>query len=151
MPQEVAHYAPVPDPEARFGGTTWLWPAIREVMADGRHPAKLTLENGATPNMVTARPQRRRCGRIELFKEGHEGASNAYKTLFIGAGTEAISVGAMPEQIDFKVTQVRETGSPQPQGCPSDRRTVRRLAGSHVQQRTSEATVRRPDDAASLA
>jgi phage portal protein BeeE len=110
LPEQVAHYAPIPDPESRFRGTSWLWPALNEVMADKAatmHKLRF-FENGATPNLVVKfdldtvekmRPW------IELFKEGHEGALNAYKTLFINSTTSVDAVGAMPEQIDFKVTQ----------------------------------------------
>jgi hypothetical protein len=31
---EVAHFAPIPDPEARFRGMSWLTPIVREIMAD---------------------------------------------------------------------------------------------------------------------
>jgi phage portal protein BeeE len=110
LPSEVAHWAPIPDPEAKFRGMSWLTPVIREVMADkaATQHKQSFFENGATPNLMVKfaldnveamRPW------IELFKEQHEGALNAYKTLFLGAGTDATVVGANPEQIDFKVTQ----------------------------------------------
>ena len=110
MPEEVAHFAPIPDPEARFRGMSWLTPVIREVMADrAATEHKLTFfENGATPQMIVKfdldsvekmRPW------IELFQEGHEGAQNAYKTLFLGAGTDATVVGKDLHEMDFKVTQ----------------------------------------------
>jgi len=110
LPETVAHFAPIPDPERRFAGTTWLWSAIREVMADKAatlHKLQF-FENAATPNMVVKfdldtvekmRPW------IELFQEGHEGSLNAYKTLFINSSTSVEPIGATPEQIDFKVTQ----------------------------------------------
>jgi hypothetical protein len=110
LADEVAHYAPIPDPEARFRGMSWITPIIREVMADKAATAhKLQFfENGATPNLLVKfdlnsveamRPW------IDLFREQHEGALNAYKTLFLGAGTDATVVGSNFEQIDFKVTQ----------------------------------------------
>lgn len=34
LPDEVCHYAPYPDPEARFRGMSWMTPIIREVQAD---------------------------------------------------------------------------------------------------------------------
>jgi phage portal protein BeeE len=110
LPEEVCHFAPIPDPGARFRGMSWLTPVIREIMADKAatdHKLKF-FENGATPNLLVKfdldsvekmRPW------IELFKEQHEGSSNAYKTLFVGAGTEATAVGANFQQMDFKVTQ----------------------------------------------
>jgi phage portal protein BeeE len=110
LPGQVAHYAPITDPEARFRGMTWLTSALQEIQADKAATThkKQFFENGATPNLMVKfdldsvekmRPF------IELFKDQHEGATNAYKTLFLGAGTDATVVGANPEQIDFKITQ----------------------------------------------
>ena len=110
LPEEVAHFAPRPDPEARWRGMSWLTPVLREVMADKAATShkQQFFENGATPNLMIKfdidtvekmRPW------IELFRQQHEGSLNAYKTLFMGAGTDATVVGANPEQIDFKVTQ----------------------------------------------
>jgi phage portal protein BeeE len=110
LPENVAHFAPIPDPEARFRGMSWLTPVIREIVADRAatdFKARF-FENGATPNMVVKfdldsvekmRPW------IDLFRESHEGAVNAYKTLFIGAGTDATVVGANLQEMDFKMTQ----------------------------------------------
>jgi phage portal protein BeeE len=110
MADQVAHYAPIPDPEARFRGMSWLTPVIREIVADRAatdFKARF-FENGATPNMVVKfdldsvekmRPW------IDLFRENHEGAMNAYKTLFIGAGTDATIVGSNLQEMDFKMTQ----------------------------------------------
>ncbi len=107
---EVAHFAPIPDPDAQFRGMSWITPVIREVMGDkAATEHKLTFfENGATINQAVKfdidsvekmRPW------IELFKEQHSGAANAYKTLFLGAGTDLTAVGSTFEQIQFKVTQ----------------------------------------------
>jgi HK97 family phage portal protein len=110
LAEEVAHFAPIPDPDSRFLGMSWLTPVIREVMADREATAfkERFFQNGATPNMVVKfdldsvekmRPW------IEMFREQHEGAMNAYKTLFLGAGTDATVVGANLKELDFKMTQ----------------------------------------------
>jgi hypothetical protein len=89
---------------------SWLTPIIREIQADKAatlHKAKF-FENAATPNMIVKfdldsvekmRPF------IELFREGHEGAFNAYKTLFLNAGTDVTAIGHSFQQMEFKVTQ----------------------------------------------
>jgi phage portal protein BeeE len=107
---QVAHFAPIPDPEARFRGMSWLTPVIREVMADraATEHKLMFFENGATPQMIVKfdlDSVERMRPFIELFKEGHEGSENAYKTLFLGAGTDATVVGANLHEMDFKVTQ----------------------------------------------
>jgi hypothetical protein len=110
LPEEVAHFAPIPDPEARFRGMSWITPVIREVMADkaATQHKLMFFENGATPNMQVKfdvdsveamRPW------MEMFREQQEGTLNAYKTLFIGAGTDATVIGKDMKEMDFKVTQ----------------------------------------------
>jgi hypothetical protein len=109
-PDEVAHFAPIPDPQARFRGMSWLTPIIREVQADKaatQHKLEF-FENSATPNMKVkfdVDSVEKMKPWMELFRDQHEGVGNAYKTLFVGAGTDAEIVGATPDQIDFKVTQ----------------------------------------------
>lgn len=110
LADEVAHFAPVPDPEARFRGMSWLTPIIREIMADKAatlHKEKF-FENAATPNLLVKfdldsvekmRPW------IDLFRESHEGSASAYRTLFLNSGTDATAIGHNFQQMEFKVTQ----------------------------------------------
>jgi hypothetical protein len=42
---------------------------------------------------------------VSTFKTGHEGALNAYKTLFLSAGADVKVVGADMKQIDFSNVQ----------------------------------------------
>jgi phage portal protein BeeE len=110
LPEQVAHFAPIPDPEARFRGMSWITPIVREVMADKAatlHKEKF-FENGATPNMLIkfdVDSVEKMKPWIDLFRESSEGSMNAYKTLFLGAGTDATPVGKDFQQLDFKVTQ----------------------------------------------
>lgn len=110
MAGEVAHFAPIPDPQSQFRGMSWLTPIVREVMADkAMTDHKLSfMENGATPNMIVKfdvesvekmRPW------VEAFRDSHEGARNAYKTLFLSAGADATVVGKDLQELDFKNTQ----------------------------------------------
>jgi len=49
LPEEVCHFAPIPDPLASYRGMSWLTPLIREIMSDGAmttHKLKY-FENGA--------------------------------------------------------------------------------------------------------
>src|SRR4030095_2533230 len=108
---QVAHFAPLKDPAARFRGMSWLTPVLREIMADtaaNTHKLKF-FENGATSNMVVKLPDSVRKDAydmwVEKFKAGHEGLSNAYRTMFLGGGADATVVGANFQQMDFKVTQ----------------------------------------------
>lgn len=109
--EQVAHFAPIPDPTASFRGMSWLIPVIREFMSDSAmmvHKSKF-FENGATPNMVvTLDPSIKKEAFkewVSMFSEKHEGALNAYKTLYLGAGSTVMPVGKDFKQMDFAVTQ----------------------------------------------
>jgi hypothetical protein len=109
-PSVVAHFAPIPDPEARFRGMSWLTPIAREVMADkaALDHKLMFFENGATPQMVVKLdvPDLEKFKRwIDHFETEHDGAANAYKTLYLGAGADATVVGADLRQLDFKIVQ----------------------------------------------
>ena len=89
--EEVAHFAPTPDPLAHFRGMSWLTPVVREVVGDKQASAHKNkfYEKGATPNMIlkgqwTDPDQMKKW--TDLFREAHEGEANAYKTLVLGAG-----------------------------------------------------------------
>jgi hypothetical protein len=110
LPDEIAHYAPYPDPEAQFRGMSWLSPVIREIMSDkAATDHKLAFfENAATPNMLVkmdVEDINQWVNWIRKFKEDHENVGNAYKTMFLGAGMDAEPIGANFQQMDFKVTQ----------------------------------------------
>jgi phage portal protein BeeE len=107
---DVAHFAPMPDPTALHRGMSWLTPVLREIAADSAatsHKLKF-FENGATPNLVVKLPvtdPAKFDEWVERFDERHEGLAKAYKTLFVGGGADATVVGANLRQLDFKATQ----------------------------------------------
>jgi HK97 family phage portal protein len=110
LPDEVAHFAPIPDPEARFRGMSWLTPIIREIMADKAmtdHKINF-LDNGATPNLIVKLdvPDLNSFDKwTEKFRDEHEGVKNAYKTLFLAAGADATPVGVDMKALDFAALQ----------------------------------------------
>lgn len=111
LPDEVVHWAPIPDPVAQFRGMSWLTPVVREIMGDrAATDHKLAFfENGAKPGLVatlkeTVTPEQFR-EFIKEFNLGHQGTDNAYKTLFLGGGADVTVAGANMEQLDFKGTQ----------------------------------------------
>lgn len=111
MRGEFAHWAPIPDPLARYRGMPWLTPIIREIQSDSAatlHKLKF-FENGATPNMVvTLDPTidiKKAREWIELFEQDHKGVLNAYRTIYMGGGASQQVVGANLRQLDFKATQ----------------------------------------------
>jgi phage portal protein BeeE len=88
-----------------------LSPVLRESKADSAATShKLSFfEQAATPNLKvkadpTLTPEKFKEW-VTLFRQGHEGAANAYKTLFLGGGADAEVIGANLRQMDFKQTQ----------------------------------------------
>src|SRR6266487_1058646 len=111
LPDEVAHWAPLPDPEAANIGMSWITPAVREIQGDQlstQHKIRF-FENGATPNLVvkglTAQTRQDFEDLVEMLDNRHAGIANAYKTLYLTAGADATVVGADMQQLDFKATQ----------------------------------------------
>lgn len=111
LPESVAHYAPIPDPDAMHRGMSWLTPVLTEIQADKQattHKLKF-FEHAATPNMVIkydpqVTPEQVK-QYMDLMAEDHAGTLNAYKTLHIGGGADPMVVGADLKQLDFKATQ----------------------------------------------
>lgn len=111
LPDEVAHYAPMPDPLATYRGMSWLTPVLREIRNDAameQHKAKF-FENGATPNMVVSLKEGLTPDQFDEFvdkmDDQHKGVRNAYKTLYLGNGADVNVVGNSFEQMSFKAVQ----------------------------------------------
>jgi len=108
---EVAHFAPIPDPLARFRGMSWVTPAIREMQADQAATMhKLAFfENGATPQLVVTFDASLTKEQFQAFvatmDEKSTGWRNAYKTLYMGGGAQPTVVGKDLQQLDFSKTQ----------------------------------------------
>jgi hypothetical protein len=109
MPEQVAHFAPIPDPLARYRGMSWLTPVLRQITADNAmstHQLKY-FEKGATPNVVVtldAELSETSFKRWQkMFAEQNEGVANAYKTMILTAGAKPVTVGNNLE--DFKTVK----------------------------------------------
>ncbi|SDN17948.1 phage portal protein [Streptomyces wuyuanensis] len=108
---EVAHFAPVPDPLASYRGMSWLTPVIRETINDdlmSSHKRRF-MENAATPNLVVRLAREVSPEAFEKFKAKmdatHKGAANAYKTMYLGGGADVSVVGKDFQQLDFSKVQ----------------------------------------------
>lgn len=111
LPGEIAHWSPIPDPEAQYRGMSWLTPVILEIQADKattRHKKKY-FDNGASPKLSVAFKETVTEAQFKAFmaafKEAHQGVERAYETLFLGGGADVKTVGADLKQLDFKATQ----------------------------------------------
>lgn len=110
--KEVAHYAPIPDPEHPWRGMSWLSAAIRDIEGDQQmvdHKQKF-FENAATPNLLVKVPgkikdkEARDRFRDELDRR-FAGVDNAYRTLILDEGADGEIIGRDFEQINFAVVQ----------------------------------------------
>lgn len=110
-PSLMAHWAPIPDPLARFRGMSLISAVVREIEGDiGMREHKIKfLEQGATPNLAVTFSesvgQDAAKAFVDRFKAEHGGYLQAYKTVFMGAGADIKSVGADMRQLDFKTVQ----------------------------------------------
>jgi phage portal protein BeeE len=111
LPEEIAHWSPIPDPDAQYRGMSWLTPVLREIQGDKAatvHKLKF-YENGATLSTIVSLDASVTKENFERFKAamdaGHRGVDNAYKTLYVGGGADVTVVGADMRQLDFAQTQ----------------------------------------------
>lgn len=108
---EVAHFAPIPDPLAVFTGMSWLTPVIREIQADHsmtRHKRKF-FDNAATVNMIIKHNPIANPDAVikwaDEMQDKHGGTENAWKNLNLYPGADATPVGSNLKDIDFKSVQ----------------------------------------------
>lgn len=111
LPESVAHWSPIPDPESPGLGMSWFTPAIREALGDRvvtEHKLKF-FENGATPNLVVkgieAANKEDFDAAVAMINANHQGVRNAYRTLFLNGGADATVVGSNLKDLDLKATQ----------------------------------------------
>jgi phage portal protein BeeE len=108
---EVAHWAPIPDPMASFRGMSWLTPVVREVMADqGMTDYKLTyLGHSATPNLLIKYDAKLKPETVREISDRlaavFSGPDNAGRTLVLDGGADATVVGSSFEQMQFATVQ----------------------------------------------
>ncbi len=115
QPEQIAHFAPIPDPMFRYKGMSLLTSAVRDIQSDLLLTQHLQnfMEHGATPNMVVKFPEisvQNFNEAVETIRRDHEGPGNAHKTLFLTGGAEAQMVGSNLQEADFRAVQgARET------------------------------------------
>lgn len=107
LPEQLAHFAPIPDPDMRFLGMSWLTPVFREMAADNAatiHKDRF-FRNAATSNLaIKFDPQLTREQAqewIELFESEHKGALNAFKTIYLGGGADLEPLGTNFQDSQF--------------------------------------------------
>ena len=108
---EVAHWAPIPDPLAEFRGMSPLSPVVREVNADiaMNYHKRAFFENSATPNLLIKYAQEvppEVLAKIKAqFKSSHAGPLNAWDTAVLDAGGDVTVVGHSFQEMAFTALQ----------------------------------------------
>ncbi|WP_433415046.1 phage portal protein [Microtetraspora malaysiensis] len=111
LPSQVAHFAPIPDPDAAFRGMSWLTPVLREISSDSaatKHKGAF-FENAASPAIAVRLDPSVTPELLARFKAvmdaEHKGAENAFKTLYLGGGADVTPLTMDLRQLDFKAVQ----------------------------------------------
>jgi phage portal protein BeeE len=113
LPSQVAHYAPLPDPDRHFLGMSWITPVMRDLQGDqmATEHKYMFFENGATPNIAISFDPKVSIEQVKAFKElveeEHAGISNAFRTLYLGGGGNPVPVGSTFKDMDYAVIQGR--------------------------------------------
>lgn len=108
---QVAHWAPEPDPLFPARGLSWVQSVVAEISADRaatEYRSKF-YENGATPNLVFRMDKETKVEAIKAFREMNEAATsgvmNAYKNMYLGGGADVTVVGANLDALSFRDSQ----------------------------------------------
>ncbi|MEU8279553.1 phage portal protein [Microbispora bryophytorum] len=111
LPNQVAHFAPIPDPTAHWRGMSWLTPVLQEISADlaaTKHKLGF-FENGATPSFVVRLDASVTPDMAKRFKavmeDQHKGVKNAGKVLYLGGGADVTPLTVDMQRLDFKAVQ----------------------------------------------
>lgn len=111
LADEVAHFAPTPDPLASYRGMSWLTPVVREIQSDQmftRHKIRF-LENSATPNVAVSMAKEITPEQFERFVEmmdaAHKGPDQVGKTLYTAGGADVTVIGSGLDKLDLKNVQ----------------------------------------------
>lgn len=111
LPQDMAHWSPLPDPERPGMGQSWVTAALNDIQGDraATQHKQAFFERGATPNLVvsgiTAATREQFREIVDAMEDKHSGLANAYRTLYLAVGADAKVVGSDLKQLDFKATQ----------------------------------------------
>lgn len=107
LPDEVAHFAPLPDPLATYRGMSWITPVVREVQADKQAVLhkQAWWENAASPNIAVSIKEQMTPTQFADFVEKmdaqHKGADKAGSTLYTAGGADVTVIGKDMQQADF--------------------------------------------------
>lgn len=107
LPDEVAHYNPVPDPAARWRGMSWLTPIIKEIEGDKAATAhkRRFYKHAAVPAQSISFDKDVSTETFEkfiaLYEARHGGMDNSFKPMFL------VGADVRPMTFDFQQLDMR--------------------------------------------
>lgn len=113
FPEQVAHWAPIPDPEAPYRGMSWLTPIVHEILADKsmtRHKQQY-LDAGGTPsyavklNVDDVNEFNKWVTRYREERENADLETNPYRTLFLASAADPVPLGSNLKDMDWSSVQ----------------------------------------------
>lgn len=109
--EDVAHWAPIPDPMANWRGMSWMTPVLREINADSamtKH-RKSFFDNAGTPNMILKYGSKLQQAQLERIREQwrarYSGSKGAGETVVLDEGADLTVVGSSFESMRFNDVQ----------------------------------------------
>ena len=97
--EEVAHFHPNTGPLSRYRGMPLILAALPEILADNGAGTykRAYFRNAATPNLAVSFPpawdENKAKQWLQTFEKKHRGATNAFKTMYLGGGMTVTPVG----------------------------------------------------------
>ncbi|GIH07410.1 hypothetical protein Rhe02_54770 [Rhizocola hellebori] len=113
LPNQVCAYQPIPDPEARFRGMSWLTPVLREIQADNAATSHKDafLKNSARPGLAIKMDKDTSTEAfkefVEIFKANHQGWQNHFGTLFLAGGADVTPITMNFQELDLANVQAK--------------------------------------------
>ena len=111
LPDQVAHFAPTPDPESHMMGMSWLTPIIREISTDDatiRHKQSY-FRNGASSRLAVkvdeSMDENDFKRMVAMIERNNVGVDNAYRTLYLAGGADPVVLTHTLKDVDFSKVQ----------------------------------------------
>jgi len=109
--EEVIHWAPEPHPVRWWMGQAWVTSLLEEVAIDKASTKYLRqfFDHAATPNLIVKPHESLTAENVdayrEVFAKTYGGVGNAFKTMWLGGGSDIVQVGSKIADLELKSLQ----------------------------------------------
>ena len=111
MLNEVMHWAPEPHPVYWWRGSSWVTSLLQEIAIDKASTRYLRqfFDKAATPNLIVKPHEMLTSDQIDQYKDvfakEYAGVNNAFRTMWLGGGSDVMVVGSKLAELDLKSLQ----------------------------------------------